>query len=109
MSLKAIIILPLVDRRTPPVGKFSRSEKYDNHIWEGREYDLSKPLDIKEFNASIGPALAYFPQREPHPKPVLIQEEEAAPPIAPSHLQVPFERIKKRRARFKPNFIPATA
>lgn len=93
MSLKAVIYLPMRDsNRMPPMGKFLRSQKHDQHIWEGREFDLENPEDVTAFNAAIDPACAAYPGKMPRPRPLLIQEAQE-PNL--SHLEVPIPPVKR--------------
>jgi hypothetical protein len=78
MSLKALYYLPMTDsNRMPPHGRYLRSQKHDKHVWDGREFDLENPEDLKAFNDISRTALAYYPDRVARPQPLVFQEEEA--------------------------------
>ena len=79
--------------RMPPHGRYLRSQKHDKHIWDGREFDLDNPQDVKDFNEQSRVALAYYPDRVARPQPLIFQEKEAP---HESHLRVPITEKKPR-------------
>lgn len=94
---KLLIVFPLKNSaHNPPQGRFTRSQKYDAHIWDGRAYDTSSFEDMKEFNAQVDKALVYYPERLPRPTVRVVDLSQDAPkqdePLTdgvthPSHLQ----------------------
>jgi len=117
MATKLLIVFPLKNSaHYPPQGRFRRSFKHDSHIWDEREYDTASEDDMKEFNAVIDKALAYYPERLPRPTVKTVFEAPSIEEVPvgdsephESHLQVPLEpsapastgNVKKRHARRK--------
>lgn len=109
MATKLIIVYPMRDSsRMPPMGRFRRIEKYDAHIWDGRDFDTSSEEDMKAFNEQVLPALTLLDDRLPKTIVKAVYEAsieaftEEAHPI-PHEASMP----RKRHARMKPGLVPA--
>lgn len=109
MSTKAIIHLPLVGHHSPPMGNFLRSDKYDKHIWEGKDYPLDTADDVAEFNMTLVKALAAFPERLARPMPMIVHIEDApvTAPTAPAKRPKGWNLTKEAREAKKHALQPA--